>query len=257
MATRVETGAAAARSDDRFFFVMAIVMALVLVAGFSVQLAAGRSSFHAPLLVHVHAFMFFGWTFFYVLQNGLIASGSVSLHRRLGWLGLFWASAMVAVGIAVTVVVVRRGAAPFFFPPLRFLLMNGLSVIMFGGLLAVAILLRRDSGWHRRLIYCGMALLTGPGFGRLLPMPFLIPWADWGIFAAIMIFPLAGVIADLRRTGAVHPAWWAGIAVMTCVQFLIGIVANSPAGLALYGLVTAGSPGAAVAPLAYPPFPPL
>ena len=36
-------------------------MTLVLVAGFSVQLALGRSSFAAPPLVHAQAVVFMGW----------------------------------------------------------------------------------------------------------------------------------------------------------------------------------------------------
>ena len=30
--------------------------------------------------------------------------------------------------------------------------------------------MRRRTDWHRRLMFCGMAILTGPGLGRLLPM---------------------------------------------------------------------------------------
>src|SRR6202007_2554184 len=138
MATRVRTGGVV-HSDHRFFFVMAIIMALTLVSGFSVQLAAGRSSFHSPLLVHVHAFVFFGWTVYYVLQNGLIASGSVALHRRLGWAGAFWAATMIVVGTTTATVMVRRGGTPFFFTPLYFLVMDCLSVLTFGGLTAAAI----------------------------------------------------------------------------------------------------------------------
>lgn len=234
---------------------MAIIMALILVAGFSVQLAAGRSSFHSPWLVHLHAVTFFGWTSYYVLQTGLAASGSLSLHRRLGWVGAGWAVALVVVGIATTVVMVRRGAAPFFFTPLGFLLMNSLTVLSFAGLIAAAIVLRRRTEWHRRLVTCGMALLTGPGWGRLLPMPFLIPWADWAVLGAVMIFPLAGAVADLRRTGHVHPAWWIGMMVMLGAQTGIGLIAHSAAGQRLYDSVTAGSPGAAMAPLDYPPSP--
>lgn len=254
MATRVH-GGLAIRGDERFFFVSAVLMALVLVAGFSVQLAAGRSSFGAPMLVHVHAITFFGWTAYYVLQTGLAATGSLALHRRLGWVGAGWATAMVAVGLTTVVEMTRRGTVPFFFQPLRFLLMDGLSLLTFALLVAIAIVLRKRTDWHRRLMFCGMALLTGPGFGRLLPMPFLIPYADWAVFAVIMLFPLSGVIADLRRNRRVHPGWWLGIALMVNQQIDIGLIAQSAAGASLYRLVTAGSPGAAIEPMAFPPSP--
>ncbi|CAN5354787.1 hypothetical protein BH10PSE13_BH10PSE13_24930 [soil metagenome] len=245
----------ASQSSHRFYFIMAVVMALVLVAGFSFQLAAGRSSFSSPLLVHVHGMLFFGWTFFYVLQTGLAANGSLALHRRLGWVGAGWTAALVVIGCATVVTMVRKGTVPFFFTPLGFLLMDALSLLTFAGLVVAAIVMRRRTEWHRRLIYCGMALLTGPGWGRLLPMPFLIPWADWVVFGTIMIFPLVGVIADLRRSGREHAGWWVGIAAMTACQLSIGLIGNSPAGLMLYRAATAGSPGAAIAPRAFPPSP--
>jgi hypothetical protein len=241
--------------DDRFFLTMAVAMALTVVAGFSVQLAMGRSSFASPPLIHLHALVFFGWVTLYVLQNILVTRGSIALHRRLGWIGVGWATAMVVIGIYTTVTMVRRGAAPFFFEPAYFLVMNSLSILCFAGLTAAAILLRKRTEWHRRLHVCGMAMLSGPAFGRLLPMPLLIPHAGWWVFGALMIWPAIGVLGDLRRRAAVHPAWWWGVAAMIATQTAMTLIAHSAPGLALYDAVTAGHPGAEVAPLEFPPPP--
>ena len=238
--------------DDRFFVRAAVVMALVIVAGFSMQLAAGRSSFSAPLLVHAHAVVFMGWMVIYLLQNIFIATGNSALHRRLGWIGAGWIALMVILGWMVTTATVRRGGVPFFFKPVQFLIFDPLTIVTFAGLTIAAIALRRRTDWHRRLHFCAMSLLLGPGFGRLLPMPLLIPFAFEATFAATMLFPIAGVIADLRRTGRVHPAWGWGIAVMVGFFILVEVVTYSPAGTAFYAAVTDGTPGAAVAPLAFP-----
>lgn len=238
--------------DTGFFLASAIAMAAVLVIGFSTHLALGRSSFAVPPLLHAHALLFFGWTAFYVLQNGLAATWSVATHRRLGWLAAVWVPLLVVIGFAVTIATVRAGTAPFFFTPLYFLILNPLTILTFAGLTAAAIVLRRRTQWHRRLMFCGMALLTGPGFGRLLPLPFAIPYAGWTVFAAIMLFPLAGVIRDLRRDGVVHPAWWWGIGAMVSAQVAMDLIANSALGLELYRIATDGSPGALVGPHAYP-----
>lgn len=256
MATLAEPMPALGR-NDRFFLTMALVMAGTLVAGFVMQLAAGRSSFGAPPLVHAHAIIFFGWVVLYVAQNVFVTRGSMGLHRTLGWIGTGWMAMMVVLGIAVTVAMVRRGGVPFFFTPAYFLIMDPVTVLSFAGLTVAAIVLRKRTEWHRRLHYCGMALLTGPGFGRLLPMPFLIPWAGWVVFAAVMIFPVIGVIADLRRTGRVHPAWWWGIGTLVAVQLVIAGLAQTRLAADIYAAVTAGSPGAAIAPLLYPPPPPM
>ena len=240
---------------DRFFLTSAIVMALTIVAGFSTQVAMGRSSFDSPLMVHAHAVVFMGWVVLYLLQNIFVATGNRVQHRQLGWIGAGWMVAMVVLGCAVVVAMVRRGQVPFFFRPLQFLVFDPLSILAFAGLTIAAIVMRRRTEWHRRLHFCGMALLLGPAFGRLLPLPLLAPWAWEATFATTMLFPLAGVVRDMRRRGRVHPAWSAGIAAMLGTFVLIEAITYSPVGAAIYRGVTAGSPGAAVAPLAFPPPP--
>jgi hypothetical protein len=54
---------------------MVTAMALVLVAGFVLQLAMGRSSFGAPPVVHLHALVFMGWVAIVVAQAWLAAGG--------------------------------------------------------------------------------------------------------------------------------------------------------------------------------------
>lgn len=240
------------RSNDRFFFVSAIVMALTIIAGFSLNIAMGRSSFASPVRVHAHALIFMGWIALYLAQNYFVVAGRRDLHRTLGWIGMVWIFAMIGAGSVVTVALVRNAQVPFVFTPAYFLVMDELAVLVFAGFTIVAVALRRQTEWHRRLHFCGMAMLTGPGIGRLLPMPLLIPHAgDW-VYAVVMLFPLAGIVADLRRSGRVHPAWWWGAGVMIGSMVLMDVIGNGPAGAAIYAQVVAGSPGAAVPAQAYP-----
>lgn len=255
MATVALGQRAPATGDERFFLSAAIAMAIVIVAGFSLQLGTGRSSFSAPLLVHAHAVVFMGWVTIYLLQNVFVATGNITLHRQLGWIGAGWIAAMIVLGFMVTVAMARSGNVPFFFRPLHFLIFNPVSLVTFAGLTAAAIVFRRQTSWHRRLHFCGTALLLGPGFGRLLPMPLLEPWAFEATFAALMIFPAAGVVADIRRSGRVHPAWRWGIATMIASLLLTEAMTYSPLGGAIYRGVTADSPGAAVPPLEFAPPP--
>lgn len=241
--------------DETFFVRGAIAMALLVVVGFSTQLAMGRSSFASPPLVHAHAIVFMGWITLYVTQNVLVSRGRIDVHRKLGWIGAGWIVAMVILAFAVTIAMVRRGQVPFFFIPLQFLVFDPMTVLTFAGLTVAAIVMRRRTEWHRRLHFCGTAMLMGPAFGRLLPLPLLTPYAFEATFAALMLFPLAGVIADLRRSGRMHPAWRYGIAAMIGSTLLTEALTYSPVGQAIYRGVTAGSPGAEVAPLAFPPPP--
>jgi len=255
MATIADGLPAPERRDAGFFMGGAIAMTVVIVAGFVTQLAAGRSSFSAPLLVHAHAVVFMGWVTIYLLQNTFVATGNMALHRRLGWLAAAWMIPMLVLGCAVTVAMIRRGGVPFFFKPLQFLVFDPVSLLTFMGLTTAAIVLRRQTDWHRRLHFCAMTILLGPGFGRLLPMPLMIPWAWEATFAACLLFPLVGMATDLRRSGRVHPAWGWGVATLLVSAVIVEGVTYGPAGQALYQAVAAGSPGAAVAPLAYPPPP--
>lgn len=241
--------------DDRFFLRSAFLMALVVVTGFSVQLAMGRSSFSSPPLVHAHAVVFMGWVVIFVLQNLFAATGRTALHRRLGWIATGWVVAMLVLGCLVTLAMVRRGQVPFAFRPLQFLVFDPVTLFAFAGLTAAAVILRRRTDWHRRLHYCGMAILLGPAFGRLLPMPLLAPWAWEASLAACVIFPLIGIIADQRRDGRVHPAWAWGLGTMFATLVVTNAITYSPLGDSLYRAVTAGYPGAAAAPLAFPPPP--
>lgn len=255
MATVVEQPIAPATGDERFFLRAAIVMTIAIIAGFSTQYLMGRSTFASPFRVHTHAFFFMGWVGIYLLQNIFIATGRMRLHRRLGWIAAFWIIPMVFMGCFVTMAMVRNGTVPFFFRPVHFLVFDPVTVFTFAGLTIAAVRLRKKTEWHRRLHYCGMSLLIGPAFGRLLPMPLLQPWSWEAAFAVTMLFPIAGMIADIRRSGRIHPAWHWGMATMVGCFLLTEAITYSPVGTALYQMVTKGSPGAAIAPLEFAPAP--
>lgn len=245
------------RENRAFFFALAVAMALIHVAAFGVQQMLGRSSFSAPLVFHLRAIVFFGWVGFFVFQAWLASRGAMSQHQRVGWMGVGWAALMVVIGIVTTIHVVRAGRVPFFFVPGYFLVTNIIMIGGFAGLLWWGVALRRRTDWHRRIIMCAMIAIMGPAFGRLLPAPLMIPWSAWGIFAGTMIFSLVGMLHDRWRHGRVHPAWLVGIAVLLAMQVAMDAIALGPVGPALYPIVTAGSPGAAIAPFAYPPMPPM
>lgn len=243
MATSSEQ--AAAMGDDRKFFrAMAWIMCLVIIAGFSIHLVMGRSTFDVPWQYHVHGLIFMGWVGIYLAQNILIAGNNVALHRRLGQLAYVWIPLMVVAGTMIMLVVARRTGGPFFFHVSEFLWSNILLVWCFGGLAFWALRQRRYSGWHRRLMLCGMAILTGPGIGRLLPLPLMIPHS-WTINTLVtMIWPMIGMVADWRRHGRVHPAYFWGLGIYAGV-FAIGMaISHTGFGMEVTQSIIAGTPGA-------------
>jgi hypothetical protein len=233
------------RSEARFFFTMACVMAALIVTGFSFNLAMGRSSFALPWLVHFHAWVMMAWVGLYVVQNSLIFGGNVALHRRLGWLSVVLIPAIVVMGVLITRYSLQTGGGPPFFDQNQFLISNPLQLFGFAGLAATAVMVRRNTGWHRRLMFCAFAILTGPGIGRLMPSPLLIPYA-WYLEALLpaIFFMAVGVLADKRRYGAVHPAWLWGIGTVLGIQIVADLIAYSDWGVAFTEQFLAGTPGA-------------
>ena len=243
-----------ARSET-FAFKLAIVMALTVFAGFSFQLAMGRSTFGSPLRVHVHAIAFMGWVIIFLLQTYLATRGPLALHRKLGWVAAAWIVLMIGAAMTVIVTSARNGTIPFFFQPQLLMVGDPINLLAFAVLTYVAIAMRRRTDWHARLHLGAMAILTAPAFGRLLPLPLLIPWSFEVAGVATMVFPIAGMIRDRRVLGRVHPAWFVTVAAFLAYTAAYEAIAYSPLGDALYAAVTAGSHGAHVPGLQFPPPP--
>ena len=83
----------------------------------------------------------------------------------------------------------------------------------------------------------------------------MIPWAWETVFVISMLFPLAGMWADKRRSGRVHGAWMWGAGVMAASFVLTQALTYGPVGVPIYEAVTKGTPGAAVDPLGFHPPP--
>lgn len=231
-------------AERRFYLLMAIAMSVVIVSGFAFHLAMGRSTFDVPLVFHIHAFVFFGWTGLFLAQNIVIAGNNAALHRRLGMLAFAWVPAMVAAGMALSFTVARRTGGPFFFDVNQFLFSNPAHLLAFAAITLAAMKARRYSGWHRRLMLVGFSILTGPGLGRLLPLPLMMPHAWHIMIGVLLIWPLMGMVRDLRTTGRVHPAWFWGIGILLGFQLVADFIAYSDFGIALTERYIAGSPGA-------------
>ncbi len=243
------------RGEVRFFFSMACLMAAIIVAGFTFNVIMGRSSFGAPWLVHFHAWVMMGWVALYLAQNTLIFADNVALHRRLGWVSVVWLPMVLIMGVLITLYSLRERGGPPFFDQNQFLFSNPLQLFGAVMLAASAVMVRRNTAWHRRLMFCAFAMLIGPGIGRLLPSPLLIPYA-WYVEAVLppIVFAAIGMLADRRRYGRAHPAWLVGIATVIALQIVADLIAYSGAGIAATEQVLAGTQGAARTMAAF--FPP-
>lgn len=242
---------------EAFYAWSATAMALVVVAGFSLQAFMGRSSFAARPLVHVHGVIFMGWVMLFTAQAWLAVQGPHSAHRTLGRLSAAWMALMMVMGFWITIDVVQRGLTPFFFQPQHFLIANPFNLVMFGVLVAAALHFRHQRDWHMRLQLCAMAALLGPAFGRLLPMPLLVPYAWEAAVLFGLLFPLTGIVRDVRYGIRFHPAYLWGMAAIVLPIAVVALLAPSALGDAIYARVVAGHPGETIPAMAFPPPPPI
>lgn len=237
--TAIEAGRRpAAKVGRRFYLIISLLMAAVFVGGFG-QTVPGDFTHKPglPLLLHVHGAVFTLWVLVFVAQPAFVAHGSLKWHRQVGMAGAWLAGLMVIMGLAATVFAIRYKFTPSFFPPAIFLVMNGIGILVFGGLIAGGVALRHKSEWHKRLMLCATISILGPGLGRLLPMDSFGPAAPLVMFGVIMLFALAGPVVDLFVRKRVHPAYGWGVGAILFSNLLIAPVAFTAPAQALLKLL--------------------
>jgi hypothetical protein len=218
-------GKASYPADQRFFVRLAVGLAALVVVAFAQFAAQGFANYRtAPIWVHIHGIAMLSWVGLFVFQNHLANRGSLALHRKLGWTALGLALLLTVIGTFTVVKAVELHRVPPFFSNPYFLALGPLGLVFFLGTLLCAIRLRRDTEWHRRLMFVAMIIILEPAFGRLLPMPLLGAFGPW-LEMALQL----GVLAILMRhdrvvRGSVHPALWWGagliVAFYVCLHML-------------------------------------
>lgn len=234
--------------DERFFLIASVIMVMVVVAGFLTLLLRGISTFAAPWPVHVHAVLFMGWVGFFMMQVWLAATGRAHLHRRTGWIAAGYVPALLIVGALVLFRMMRNAAVPPFWTYSYFMVMNLVSLVGFVTLAIAAIALRKQTQWHRRLMFCAMTALVITPVNRLMPDAVLAQHMSLGSAIAILLFPLSGMAADWRRHRRIHPAWFWGLGALVLAGLTTEILGRMQLAGSLVTLITAGSPGAQIDP---------
>jgi len=200
--------------DHIFFRSMAIIIAVVVFAGFArtygSALLDGTST--VPWIIHVHAVVFSAWLLLFVVQTTLIGRDRVALHKTVGTAAMFLAALMVIVGVGTAITMARlghRGIPGVEFPdPEGFLLLNIMAIAVFSVLIAAAWVYRRKPQIHKRLMLMATASsLVGPGVSRLPIVSGNTP----AIAILVLSFLLAGPIYDLVTRRRIHPAYIVGV----------------------------------------------
>ena len=228
--TRGNAASGLARTDRRFFSGMSILITVVAFVGFGPTYFL-KTFYGTPALpsqlVHVHGILLTSWIALFLIQTALVASNRTDLHRRLGGAGAVLALTIFPVSLAVAITAARNGSAsaPPNIPPLTFMAVPVMDLLLFTSFVAVGFYNRRRPEAHKRLMLLGTFALLSPAVGRFfLPPHGILVWVppfigfiiDQGFGHVLVVACMCYDFATRRR---VHPAFlWGGLILMVLQQ---------------------------------------
>jgi len=204
-------------AERRFFSGMALAFLACVLLGFS------RSFFLRPLfpdwpsptepIFYVHGTVFSAWILLVLVQATLVARGRTDLHRRLGVFGAVLALAVLVLGTVGALIAARRatGFVGIPLPPLQFLIVPLVDMVLFPAFVVAAIVKRRDPQSHKRLMLLATITLMAAAIARWPVVSGLGPPAFFGLTD---LFLVALIVWDRRSLARLHPVTrWGGLLV--------------------------------------------
>ena len=230
-----------ARYDRQFYTGMAIAAAVVVFVGFAPTyfLRGSYQTTSLPTYLQVHGFLFTTWIGLFIAQTSLVAVRRTNVHRRLGWAMAALAVVMVVVGTTAGIWSMRRQVdAGFVKEAQAFLTTPLFSMMAFAGFVATAIVRRRDSQIHKRLMLLATISILDAAVARL-PLEFLRA-STWNYLPTTDVFLLTAILYDVVSRRTVHAAYvWGGL-VLIIEQALRIPVGETAAWQALAGAIIGG-----------------
>lgn len=198
-----------------FWFGGAVFAATVIFIGFSptFYLKAAFATPELSTLKLVHGTVFSTWIVLFLAQTWLVATDRRDIHRTLGAFGALLVVAMCVVGYQAALDSGRRGFTPDAakVSALSFMAVPLFDLGVFVVLVAAALLLRRRSDWHKRLMLLATLSLLPPALARIAlqfpPTP-VLPIA----FGGGMLVIVGAIALDSMALRRLHPAMlWGGL----------------------------------------------
>jgi hypothetical protein len=225
---RISSGTSLIVKSRRFYLIISILMTALVVVGFWPTYFGQflRGIPDRPWVIHVHGAVFTGWMALLLLQGVLAARGNFTAHRRIGNLGIAYGCVVFIVGLTVSFVApvlhVKAGewdidrAAGFLPIPIG-------DMILFGSFFGAAVLYRRKSEIHMRLMLFATVALLFAAIGR---MTFLssVPIALLIWFSPVLV----GILYDAIKWRKVHRVYWIGSAALIVGLLRLALAQTEP-----------------------------
>lgn len=201
---------------EPFFPLFAWFLLLFVIAGFGSKAVFDAENL-PPLTVihHFHAVAMLSWFGLFALQPTLIRNGNTDLHRLLGRLSPLVVIAFIGLAIPIALLNWVRIEDPLIFTA------NAVNLTFFVALYSSAIVWRRNTAAHKRLMLYATLMLVGPAAGRFPEIFGQPPTLAVPIILALQLAPLAHDLIVHRK---VHPATLTGVALaMAAVGLILGL----------------------------------
>jgi hypothetical protein len=233
------------RQRNRFFVAASLLMSVTMLLGFAPtfylrgsfpQIAAARPM---SAYLYAHAAVMTAWYVLFAAQTTLVAANRADLHRRLGIAGAVVAAAVVVLGLYLNLHFAPRLAAQGLVrtAALERLVSNivfvGLQIVtLFSLFVVAAILLRRRSAAHSRLMFLALVVTLAPalGQGRWLghALAVWLPWLPGWIHLERVGAVAALAMHDHASLRRIHPVTlWGGGLIVIIAPLLTQLLAGS------------------------------
>ena len=191
-------------------------------------------------IFYVHGVAFVAWLLLLLVQASLVTAGRVDLHRRLGLAGAALAVVMVVLGVVGSLIAAGRptGFIDITVPPLQFLVVPLIVIVLFAAFVSLAILNRRRPQYHKRYMILASIALIEAGVGRwpfaFMTSPSPVPGLGM-IELCVDLFLVPMIVWDIVSRGRPHPVTVWGGAALIVSQLLRMKLAATGAWLAFAG----------------------
>jgi len=217
---------ATAPFEHAFYFGIALVLVVLVAAGFAPTFYARDVSLAGPLpsAVLAHGLAGTAWVLLFAAQVALVATHREAWHRRAGWLAAAVTAVFVVTGVLVTAALERsHGNEPLAWRAPH-LFTNGAPLALFALLVVAGISRRSRAAQHKRLMLLAAVVLSPPAIGRLFAelgltelnlvayagLAFANAGYDWLAHGRPHAISLLGATV-LVATDAVTTAWLAAV----------------------------------------------
>jgi len=204
--------------ERRMYTIAAIAAAIVVIAGFapSYYLKAVFGTPELSTLKHLHGLVMTAWFTLFIVQVRFIATGNAATHRKVGTWGILLAIVVLITGTALGIASARAGVSPDpKLSPLVFLVLPIGEMVTFAGFFTAAIVLRKRSAWHKRLMLIASIAMLTPAVARIPVIRELGPLAFYAVPDLIII---GCIVFDAKRNKRVHPALVGGLVILLVSQ---------------------------------------